>query len=100
MNVLKSEISVFDNAEFQELLEKRNTFVHNFHKEYYSVGAKKENELPEFLESLEFLTEKHSKIFIGLLSVSTKNLYPGKIDYKGLDKYEINLQKLIEQKPK
>jgi len=56
--------------------------------------------LPEFLESLEFLTEKHSKIFIGLLSVSTKNLYPGKIDYKGLDKYEINLQKLIEQKPK
>ncbi len=84
MRVIKSEIPHFDNEEFKKLLEMRNTFIHNFHKDFLAVNAKKENDLSEFVTTLFNLTNKYTNIFTGLTSISVTAISKGKISTDGI----------------
>lgn len=95
MRVIKTEIPNFDNNEFDKLLEMRNTFVHNFHKEYLSVNAKKEDELSEFVLTLNNLTDKYTKIFTGLVSLSVKFIAKGAVSTDGISDNEKDLIEYI-----
>jgi len=95
MRVIKNEIPQFDNKEFEKLLKMRNTFIHNFHKEFLSANAKKENELSEFIITLFNLTNKYTKIFTGLTSISITSLSKGKISTDGISDSEDDLIKYI-----
>lgn len=98
MSAIKKEISVFDNDEFHELLEKRNEFIHGFFKQYISVNAKKEEKLTEFIYRLCSLCDKYTDILHGLISVAVNHLSNGKIDTTGLESYEDKLKLyIIEQ---
>ena len=98
MKIIKSEVKDFDNKEFQELLQKRNVFIHNFHKEYLSIGAQKENELSSFVIRLSELVKKYTNIFTGLHSLSIRTISKGKISIQGIEDNEIDLIRYIEER--
>lgn len=102
--VLKNELDFFDNGEVQELLDKRNTFIHSFYKLYLHKKSTKKNELMPFILRLDELAIKYDKIFTGLIVNAIKRKAKelnGNIDFKGLEKDEENVIKyLIEQRAK
>src|SRR5690606_13827439 len=100
MRVIKSEIPHFDNEEFEKLLEMRNTFIHNFHKEFLSEYAKKEGEISEFVTTLFNLTNKYTNIFTGLTSISVTSISKGKISTAGISDTEKDLIDYILEKKK
>ena len=89
MIVLKSEIPSFDNEEFEELLAKRNRFIHGFHKEFLSKKEFDEKEVTLFIKELWLLADKYTKIFTGFISLAVKLIGKGKISVEGIDKDEI-----------
>jgi len=88
MNVLKSEMPNFDNEEFEELLAKRNRFIHSFHKEFLSNKNFDEKEVTLFIKELWLLADKYTKIFTGFISLAAKLIGKGKISVAGIDKDE------------
>jgi hypothetical protein len=97
MKILNSNIEEFKNEEFKELLEKRNIFAHNLHKEYLSVKANKENDLTNFISRLSHLVEKYTDIFTGLHSITIKSLSKGKVSTKGIEQSETELYNYLEK---
>ncbi|MCT7602892.1 hypothetical protein N5U17_01470 [Aliarcobacter butzleri] len=95
MSVIKKEMKIFDNDEFNELLEKRNIFIHKLHKEYLSNDSLDEEELTRFINQLWNLINKYIDIFTGLISLSVKTISNNKIDTSGIDKCEENLIRYI-----
>jgi hypothetical protein len=95
MSVVKKEIKIFDNDEFNELLEKRNIFIHKLHKEYLSNDSLDEEELTKFINQLWNLINKYIDIFTGLISLSIKSITDNKIDMSSIDNCEEDLIKYI-----
>lgn len=97
MKILNSHIKEFKNEEFEELLEKRNIFAHNFHNEYLSVKANKKNELTDFISRLSHLVKKYTDIFTGLHSLTIKSLSNGKVSTKEIEQNETELYNYLEK---
>ena len=99
MIAVKNVIKSFDNKEFEELLEKRNIFIHKLHKIYLSNDIKNNNtdeDLEKFILELWNLTDKYTDIFTGLISLSTKFITNNKINLSGIEEYEKDLLKFLE----
>ena len=101
MLVIKKEMPFFDNNEFSRLLDMRNTFAHNFHKEYLSVDKVSESNYMEFINELWGLTDKYTEIFTGLMEMANRKANGESSDLsvlKGLGKSELSvIQYFIDQ---
>lgn len=100
MIIIKSEIPNFDNAEFKELLSKRNKFIHSFHKEFLSKKEIDEKEVTKFIEKLWSLTDKYTKVFTGLISISAKSIGKGKVSVEGIEEDEKHLYNYLIENSK
>ncbi|MBU3011135.1 hypothetical protein KO506_06955 [Polaribacter vadi] len=88
MNILKTELPIFDVIEFQELLNMRNLFVHSFHEKYLSNNNVDILETRLFIKNFDKLIVKFIKIFTGLLVISTKIQIKNKNSTNNLKKLE------------
>ena len=89
--IIKSEVECFEDEDFNELLEKRNIFIHKFFKEYLSHNAKNKSKTSSFINRLWNLTDKFTNIFNGLISISVKKKSNGKVDTSGIESNEKDL---------
>ncbi|UJJ31949.1 hypothetical protein [Halopseudomonas maritima] len=97
MAAIRKEIPVFDTDEFSKLLVMRNTFVHNFHKEYISRGVD-EKERMAFIEELFELITRYTEIFTGLFVHLARHIAKeknGTLNLAGLEVSEDELLKHI-----
>lgn len=99
-NFIKGHINAFNEESFKELLEKRNVFIHNLKNHYITSNSATTEELHDFINSLWLLTEEFTKVFIGLISISIRQIdKSGQIDFKGIDKHEIDFIKYSLKNP-
>lgn len=91
MSFIKKRIDAFNNEEFNELLIKRNLFIHNLAIKYINIQDG-EKQLKSFIDRLSFLLKKYTKIFEGLLEYSFNYLSDGKI--KISDKLDAKIELL------
>jgi hypothetical protein len=58
--------------ELDELLERRNKFIHSLWRDFFLYGKFQKNECIDFLSKLEKGTEEWTKVFMGFLSFLQK----------------------------
>lgn len=74
-SIIKKHEKLIYNSELDELLEKRNIFIHNFWREYISNGKYDKQRCYVFLIKIESLVDDWTKVFDGFLSIIAKSIY-------------------------
>jgi len=75
LQVVQEHADFIYDSELDELLKKRNTFIHSFWRDFISKGQYNKEKSLDFLIKLENLTDEWTKVFRGFLSIMTKCVY-------------------------